>query len=74
MLRKLGIELAWSINYPQIKGDNKDSIDQNTAPRLSEVDDRVDVVDDDDDGIDIQEVLSDEEDDDNIDYFDFDDY
>jgi len=74
VLRKLGIEPAWSINYPQIKGDDKDSTDRNTAPRPSEVDDRVDVVDDDDDGIDIQEVSSDEEDDDEFDYFDFDDY
>jgi len=32
----------------------------------------VDVVDD--DGVDIEEVLSDEEEDDDFDYFDFDDY
>jgi len=74
VLRKLGIEPAWGINYPQIKGDEKDSTDWNTAPRPSEVDDRVDVVDDDDDGIDVQEVSSDEEDDEDVDYFDFDDY
>ena len=71
-LHKLGIELAWSISYPQIRDNDKDS-NRKTTSGHSEVDDNiVDVVDD--DGVDIEEVLSDEEDDDNFDYFDFDDY
>jgi len=71
-LRKLGIEPAWSISYPQIRDNDKDS-NQKTTSGHSEVDDNmVDVVDD--DGVDIEEVLSDEEEDDDFDYFDFDDY